>query len=38
LALCKCTAAAIAIAAADGPSPLMDIAAVAYQVSCMANC
>jgi len=34
----RCTVAALAIAAADGPSPLMDILAVAYQVSCLAEC
>jgi len=37
---CKvsCTVGAMAIAASDGPSPLMDILAIAYQVSCLAAC
>ncbi|MEC5394891.1 hypothetical protein [Bergeyella sp. RCAD1439] len=37
---CKaaCTAAALAMIAADGPSPVMDAIAVAYQIACVANC
>lgn len=33
-----CTATALAIAAGDGPSPALDILAVAYQVACVADC
>lgn len=33
-----CTIASIAIAASDGPSPFMDILAVAYQGTCLAGC
>ena len=38
--MCKvaCTIGAMAIAASDGPSPIMDILAVAYQISCVADC
>lgn len=34
----NCTVVALVIAASDGPSPLMDILAIAYQVSCLAQC
>jgi hypothetical protein len=38
--MCKvaCTLGAMAIAASDGPVPLMDVLAVAYQVACVASC
>ena len=32
------TIGAMAIAASDGPSPLMDVLAIAYQVACLADC
>jgi hypothetical protein len=34
----QCTIAAIAIAASDGPSPLMDILAISFQITCLAAC
>lgn len=34
----QCTIAAVAIAASDGPSPLMDILAISFQISCLASC
>ncbi len=34
----SCAIGTIAIAASDGPSPLMDILAVAYAVSCLNDC
>ncbi|MFD0931416.1 hypothetical protein ACFQ0R_02275 [Psychroflexus salinarum] len=34
----QCTLAAIAIAASDGPAPLMDILAISFQITCLASC
>jgi len=34
----NCTVVAMVIAASDGPAPLMDILAISYQVSCLAQC
>jgi hypothetical protein len=34
----SCTIGAIAIAASDGPSPLMDFLAISFQIACLADC
>lgn len=34
----SCTVGALAIAASDGPVPLMDVLAISYQITCMAAC
>ncbi|MCK5730796.1 MAG: hypothetical protein KAH68_06960 [Draconibacterium sp.] len=38
LCIAGCTGVAVAIAATDGPAPLMDIVAIAFQIDCSLGC